>query len=436
MQRAIVIAESEAAGISAIDRRTGFRADKWETYLRLALLEHRRGRDKAAFVVSERLRGREMLERHTGVMARMNAPADGHGPRVDPSVTSADAIASRLAPDQALLEYLVTDSTTLAFIIRRDGMRTLDLHIGRRPLAATIDFARETISNGRDLPERRPWLAPLRRLDRLLVEPIERAGALQGVRHLLIAPYAELHYLPFAALVVSDTAAEYLIERYDIAYVPSAAVWLDIANRKRGDEASGVLALAPRPDALPGSLDEVRTIRAIVGVSATVLSGPAATVAAFRASAPRYGVVHLATFGVLNQHNPLYSYVELAGHDGGFDRLSVHDLLGMTLHARVVVLSACETALASGAQADVPAGDDWTGLVRAVLFAGADNVLATLWSVQDRSTAVLMASVYRELVARRPLPLAVAMAQRAAIRDRRRADPVNWAGFVLVGAGR
>ncbi len=435
MHRAIAIAESEAAGITAIDRRTGFRADKWEIYLRLALLEHQRGRDTAAFAVSDRLRGREMLERYAGVMARVSDPAAGHGPRVDSSAANADAVASRLAPDQALLEYLVTDSTTLAFVIRRDGMRAIDLHIGRRPLAATIDFARETISNGRDLPERRPWLAPLRRLDRLLVEPIERAGALQGVRHLLIAPYAELHYLPFAALVVSDTGAGYLIERYDIAYVPSAAAWLEIANRKSGEGASGVIALAPRPDALPGSLDEVRAIRAIVGASATVLSGPAATVAAFRASAPRYGVVHLATFGVLNQHNPLYSYVELAGSNGGFDRLSVHDLLGITLHARVVVLSACETALASGAEADVPAGDDWTGLVRAVLDAGADNVLATLWSVQDRSTAALMASLYRELVAGRPLSLSLAAAQRAAIRDPHRADPIHWAGFTLAGTG-
>jgi CHAT domain-containing protein/tetratricopeptide (TPR) repeat protein len=430
-RQAITAIEGEAAGLSAADRRTGFRADKWDTYLRLALLEHKRGDDAAAFDVSERLRGREMLERLGGSSETLSR-------RTDRAMASATAVAARLAPDQALIEYLVSDSTTLAFVIRRDGMRTIDLRIGRRAVAATVAFAREMINHPGDHSTNAPWVAPLRRLDRLLIEPIESRHGLDGVTHLLIVPFAELHYLPFAALVTSDSAAKYLVERYDLGYLPSASVWLNVLDRKGAPDPKGleVLALAPRPGALPGSIDEVRAIRSIVGASTTVLTGDAATSAAFRADAPHFSVIHLATFGVLNQHNPLNSYVELASANGGSQRLAVHDLADVTLHARLVVLSACETALASGGETNVPAGDDWTGMVRAMLVAGADNVLATLWPVQDRSTPALMAGFYRELVAGRPLPLAVALAQRAAIHDRRRADPANWAGFVLVGAGR
>jgi CHAT domain-containing protein len=428
-RQAITAVEHEAAGLSATDKRTGFRADKWDTYLRLALLEHKRGRDAAAFDVSERLRDREMLE-------LLGASTANHSRAIDPVVVSMSAIAARLAPDQALIEYVVSDSTTLAFVVRRDGMRTIDLGVGRQTVAAAVAFARETINHPAGHSTSAPWIPPLRRLDRLLFEPIEREQALDGVSHLLIVPFAELHYLPFAALVTSDSGARYLVERYDITYLPSASVWLDVVDRRSAANAKGLLALAPLPTALPGSLDDMRAIRSIVGESATVLTGSAANGAAFRAEAPHYAIVHLATFGVLNQHNPLNSYVEFAASDGGSQRLAVHDLLGLALHARLVVLSACETALASGGAADVPAGDDWTGLVRAVLVAGADNVLATLWPVQDRSTPALMAGFYRELVAGQPLPLAVALAQRAAIRDHRGADPVNWAGFVLVGAGR
>ena len=58
------------------------------------------------------------------------------------------------------------------------------------------------------------------------------------------------------------------------------------------------------------------------------------------------------------------------------------------------MLSACQTGLGSGALADVPAGDDWVGLTRAFLHAGARQVVATLWPVDDRATAALMERFY------------------------------------------
>jgi CHAT domain-containing protein len=84
----------------------------------------------------------------------------------------------------------------------------------------------------------------------------------------------------------------------------------------------------------------------------------------------------------------------------------------------------------------VPAGDDWIGLVRAFLFAGADNVLATLWPIEDAAAAGVMRGFYEELAPGRALPVALARAQRRALRDRRTADPANWAAFTLVGATR
>ena len=80
----------------------------------------------------------------------------------------------------------------------------------------------------------------------------------------------------------------------------------------------------------------------------------------------------------------LFSFVQLSGGGGDSDgRLEVHEVFGLSLSARLVVLSACQTGLASGAVADVPAGDDWVGLVRAFLGAGAQNVIATLWAAPN-----------------------------------------------------
>ena len=347
-------------------------------------------------------------------------------------------VARRLAPDEALLEYLVLDSTAVAFVVTRDSVRVVDLDIGRRALGSLVEFARDMMVRpqpGAAAPPTKGWREPLRQLHRYLVAPVEETGALDGVRRLIIVPNVELHYLPFAALVRDArgrAAGEFLIERYEIGYAPSASVWVRLGSR-RASPASGILALAPRIEALPGSREEVEAIRQLYGSEATVLTGGAASERAFRGAVGRHGIVHLATYGVLNKHNPLFSFVSLHPGTGEDGRLEVHEVFSLALNARLLVLSACQTALGSGAIADVPAGDDWIGLARAFLGAGAANVIATLWPVEDRSTARLMANLHRSLRAGEPEISAVASAQRAALRNSATADPFYWAGIVLVG---
>jgi CHAT domain-containing protein len=502
LRRVVDAIEHAAGGIRVSDARAGYRADKWDVYTRLALIERQRGHDAAAFEISERLRGRLMLDllsegrvapvartdtavivreqdlrrriaglelaledergadtvrglpirtdaaagarsaldaaqrEYAGLLGRVREVASDYGELVHPTTADPAAVAARLAPDQAFVEYLVTDSTTLAFVVRQNAVKAIDLHVGRHMLATAIDFTREAISRGPSGSSAELWRPPLRRLYRLLIEPIEKAGLLGGVRSLVIAPHLELHYLPFAALIASEPSDRFLVERFDIAYAPSASLWMLLSERNGAAHGTGVLAFAPRPDALPASRDEMAALRSVFGTSATVLTSSAATESALRERVANADIVHFATYGVLNKHNPLFSFIELAPdrHDDG--HLAVHEVFGLQLRARLVVLSACQTALASGAAADVPDGDDWVGLVRAFLFAGADNVLATLWPVQDRSAASVMRTFYQRLAPGQSFPAALAAAQRQAIGDKRTADPAYWAAFTLVGAAR
>jgi CHAT domain-containing protein len=342
-------------------------------------------------------------------------------------------VAAQLAPDEALLEYLVSDSTTLVFVVTTDTLAAVDLDIGRHALAALVDFARGVLAHPAPSAARSSSRTPLRRLYRALIEPVEATGLLAQAHGLLIVPHGELHYLPFAALRAPGPP-EFLIERYRLTYVPSASVWLRLRERPTLPAGGSVLAFAPRVDALPGTRIEVASIGRIFGQRAHVLIGPQASRAAFRAAAPQGLILHLATFGVLNKDNPLFSYVELASQGADDGRLEVHDVFGLELHARLVVLSACQTAVGSGELAEVPSGDDWVGLVRAFLFAGASSVLATLWPVEDRATARLMQRFYAELAAGRTEAEAVAAAQRQALRNSTTADPFYWAGFELVGS--
>src|SRR5207244_12094158 len=139
------------------------------------------------------------------------------------------------------------------------------------------------------------------------------------------------------------------------------------------------------PDALPASRDEVAAIGRATGAAGEVLMGDAATEAAFRRDAPTRRVLHLATYGVLNRRNPLFSFVELAPGDGEDGRLEVHEVFGLRLQADLVVLSACQTGLGSGTLVDVPAGDDWIGLMLADVAAGATKVVSVLGHSDERT---------------------------------------------------
>ncbi len=348
-------------------------------------------------------------------------------------VARAGDVMHALAPDEALLEYLVGDSTTLVFVATADSVAALDLNVRRSTLVPLVDFARGTLASPTEGAARRAWPAPLRRLYAMLVGPVEASGLLSGKHTLLIAPHAELHYLPFAALVAPGTPERYLVERYVLEYVPSASVWLRLRGRAH-TQRDGVLAVAPRAAALPGSQAEVAAIGRIFGGRARVLVGAEGSERVFRTLAPEQGIVHLATYGVLNKHNPLFSFVELGAGGGEDGRLEVHEVFGLKLNARLLVLSACQTGLASGALADVPAGDDWVGLVQAFLFSGVENVVATLWPVQDLASARFMERFYQGLGRGETEADALAKAQRATLQDSRTAQPFYWAGYALTGA--
>jgi CHAT domain-containing protein/tetratricopeptide (TPR) repeat protein len=339
-----------------------------------------------------------------------------------------------LPADAILIEYLMHDRWTIAFVVSKDHAAAVELQVGRSELRPLVHFLRESLATspasaaGGEL-----WRAPLRRLHRELIAPLEEAGHLTGRQRLLVVPHRELHYVPFQALLQDGAPGDrFLVESFDIAYFPSASVAVEVAGRARRTTGRGLLAMAPQPDALPHSAGEVRAIGRLFRGS-TVLEGPAATESRFAELAPGRHIVHLASSAVLNTRNPLFSYVQLHPGQDTDGRLEVHEIFGLPLNAELVVLSACETGLGAGLHRDVPAGDDWVGLTRAFLYAGAGSVVASLWAVDDHATRVLMEAFYARLRAGVAAPAALAQAQRLVLRQGRHRHPHYWAAFGVTG---
>lgn len=319
-----------------------------------------------------------------------------------------------------------------------------------------------------------------RALDRRVMEPVR--SLINGERQLLISPDGQLNLMPFAALV--DAQNRYLVERYAISYLSSGRdlLRLQIPRESRSDPvivaspAFGEPALAPANQTaakrarvddsqiffgpLPGAANEVRALKALLP-EATLLTGEQATEAALRRlSGPR--ILHIATHGFFLDggavplrrprtaadptgtrlgkwaawtENPLLrSGLALAGanqgrsgsDDGVLTALEATDL--DLWGTKLVVLSACDTGVG-----DVRNGDGVYGLRRALVLAGSESQMMSLWPISDRSTQDLMIGYYTLLTRSVGRAEALRRAQLDLLHDKARRHPYYWAGFIQSG---
>jgi CHAT domain-containing protein len=213
------------------------------------------------------------------------------------------------------------------------------------------------------------------------------------------------------------------VEDFALSTLPSASVLRYLVDKGAG--ASARALVIGNPDlgpalALPWAEREARMVGQREG-DATVLVRGDATEAQVKRLVETVGLVHFATHGELSESDPLSSAVLLvpgAGEDG---RLEVREVFGLDLHARLVVLSACETGLGK-----LSRGDELVGLQRAFLYAGTPAVVTTLWKVDDRASYELVRAFYDRLAAAGPVE-ALRQAQLEALGAF--PHPFAWAAF-------
>ncbi len=241
-------------------------------------------------------------------------------------------------------------------------------------------------------------------------------------------PHGVLHYLPFASL--RSPGRRWLVQDFALSTLPSASVLRYLSDKGAGAPA-GTLVMG-NPDlgaelALPWAEREAR----MVGQEekgATVFVRADATEAKAKKLLPTVGIIHFATHGELSETDPLSSAVLLVPGEGEDGRLEVREVFGLDLHAKLIVLSACETGLGK-----LSRGDEVVGLQRAFLYAGTPAVVTTLWKVDDKATYDLIRAFYSKLESAGPVE-ALRQAQLETIATY--PHPYQWAAFNLTGAPR
>lgn len=259
-----------------------------------------------------------------------------------------------------------------------------------------------------------------------LIKPAEAAMASQDIKTLVFVPDGFLRNLPMAALYDGE---KYVLEKYRIVFSPGLQLFPQaLSQKKLRLLAAGLTEARQGFNPLPGVDKEIAQVSQ--QVNSKVLFNETFTFATFKEliNNESFPIVHLATHGQFSS-NPEETFLLTWS-----DRISIEDFdlifqkrrLGLLRPIELLVMSACQTA----------AGDNRAtlGLAGFALRSGAKSTIASLWSVSDESTSIMMQEFYHQLTDLKVSKAeALRQAQLSLLEKPLYQHPYFWASFVLIG---
>jgi CHAT domain-containing protein len=346
----------------------------------------------------------------------------------------------RTDADAVGLYYVVTEDYVSVIVATARGSFGRRIPVGATELNRRIAGLRQALGDPTTDP-RPPAAALYQTLIAPIAQDLEKAHA-----HTLVLSLTDnLRYIPFAAL---HDGQHYLVERYAVAQiVAGAAQRADAAHTPWEISGFGMTRAADPLPALPGVRNELESIVRVKGSDRGVLPGTISLDQDFdrpRLEAALRGehrVLHIGSHFVLSTSGDEDSSFLLLG-DGS--HLSLDQIATLDFSAvDQLTLSACDTARGGGEDEN---GAEVEGMATIVARQGATSVLASLWPVNDQSTAALMRAFYQGHAG---APGAAGSAGNAAGLGRAQslqqaqlgllrgstgyAHPYYWAPFVLMG---
>src|SRR5262245_5231794 len=404
-----------------------------------------------------------------------------------------------LGDDRSYL-WMVTPQKIISYelpprsVIENAAKRACAFLVTRQTLSASDPKSYERALAGAKKADEQYWVEA-KALSRMLISPV--AAELKGQRLIIVSDGA-LQHLPFGALPLPSEARDKsgangparqapepltpMIANHEIITLPSASMLAELRNES-GDRrpASKTIAVIANPvfslqdgrftgdkrqesKQSPHSGAAADLSRAwqsgagggdipqlyfsdMEGSEIIKLVAPESRLLATGFDASRsliesqllgdYRIIHFATHGLLNSDHPELSglilslYAPSGAKVDGF--LRMHEIYNLRLSADLVVLSACQTGVGKEIK-----GEGLVALTRGFMYAGARRVVASLWKVDDASTAALMQDFYRCLIKEGRSPAdALRQAQLKIMkRNQRWSSPYYWAAFILQGEYR
>jgi CHAT domain-containing protein/tetratricopeptide (TPR) repeat protein len=357
------------------------------------------------------------------------------------------ALMKKLAAERtSLLAYFYDDRQIYLFLLDENGLQGFaqalptDFEASIRGIRA-VDIATFAYQNSTAAA----YLQRVHLLYDLLIGPSH--SKLAGKNRLLIIPHGILNYLPFELLApakgeTSFRSQAYLLREFSIHYAWSAAIWAKAPpERHKASLAFAGFAPSYPAEASPSgyrsqlaeltfSASEAKAGKRWFG-GKVFLEGDA-TESAFRESAPRCRILHLAAHAIADDERPLQSGIafSLGGDTLADGFLHAYEIYQLALPAELAVISACNSGFGRLAE-----GEGAISLGRAFFHAGCRSIVVSQWLANDHSSAQLMVNFYDYLAQGFAKDEALRQAKLDYLEaaDPLTAHPYFWAGLVAVG---
>ncbi len=377
---------------------------------------------------------------------------------------------AKLAPEQALIEYFCGANHWYAFVITQHRLHFYRLPVGS-DINEQISIYHELLTTGVAEDCEKDFLNISYQLyEQVLAMPLETLVD-ENIRRLIFVPDGLLHYLAFESLVtrarsVIRGSADFLLEQYACSYLyspyflihPIASQSIDPKRPFGGfgmeyDEITlsyldTVLTkknATPSQTSLPcttyeqtrrfGKLfysdDEVRTIADLL--DGDLWLNEQVTKATFIDQVDDYQILHLALHGSYDLNYPMNSALAFSKTDDEDALLRAWEIYGLDLGCNLITLSACNTSYGK-----LMPGEGAMTLARAFNYAGVPSVIASLWSLPDRSASVIMPHFYELLKRGLPKDMALQQAKLAYLQDDNLSTPSTrlpgfWGPAIIIG---
>ncbi|MEG3871320.1 CHAT domain-containing tetratricopeptide repeat protein [Microcoleus sp. Z1_B5] len=333
-----------------------------------------------------------------------------------------------IAPDTVVIQpVLLTNvknvpNTVALFVLTKDSLSVRKIPLDPAEFDKLLTEHREQISSELTSDYRETG----GKLYDILIRPLEDQIQALSPQQLSIIATGKLRYIPFETLWDTKNR-KFLIQKYPVNYLTR------ISTRQIPNSTlpGGVLALGnpnPRdPQNLAGSEEEVRNIAQLFPGSSAYI-GNTATLDQFKTQAPRFPFLHLATHGCFQQGGCQQLGMEENTLLFADSQFNIRDaaLLGLQ-NTRLLTLSACQTAMQANSN-----GEEISGVAYVFERAGAQAVMASLWSVDDSATKDLMVEFYQNINK--------GMSKNEALRQAKLSQierhPFYWSPFILIGDAR
>ncbi|MDN5210828.1 CHAT domain-containing protein [Fulvivirgaceae bacterium BMA12] len=359
-------------------------------------------------------------------------------------------LSSQLGENEALMAYFETDSSLYLFLLT-DQLDCVEI-----PQEEGFQDRLSQLLNS--LKNNQYDKALAQSVSDIILKPAFAKLKDQGIESLLIIPDGYLNYLPFELLpppqgATTNPKIPFLINDFTIRYHYAARLvnfFQGIGKQKEpatqfygfapsfSRKSNPLLATRSAENIkISSELQDLPQARAEVLYGANLLNGQSfmedeATEENFKEVIRNAGIIHLASHAIINDEDPMYSKIVFATATGDEEDglLYTYELYNMDMNAQLACLSACNTGFGN-----LQGGEGVVSLARGFMYAGVPNVMMSLWSVPDNSTAEIMKVFYEEIDLGKGKADALRTAKLKYLRraDANTSNPYYWGAITMVG---